>query len=243
LNGGIFAGVYCAGNDGAFEFLQNVLSEVFDLFPGKVVHIGGDEVSKDNWKKCPKCQERMRAEGLKSEHELQSYFIRRMEKFINSRGRNLIGWSEIREGGLAQNAAIMDWIGGGPEAARQGHDVVMSPTKFCYLDYYQSTNHTAEPHAIGGFVPLEKVYSFEPMPAGLDSKDQGHILGGQCNLWTEYIASFKHVQYMAFPRVCALAEVTWSPQRARNYDDFIRRLQVHLVRLEQAGVNYRKLGS
>ncbi len=201
---GVFAGVYCAGNEATFEFLQNVLTEVMGLFPGKYIHIGGDEVPKDNWKKCPKCQARMKQEGLKTEHELQSYFIRRIEKFINSKGRTLIGWSEIREGGLAQNAVVMDWIGGAVEAASAGHDVVMSPTKFCYLDYYQSTNHATEPKAIGGYVPLSKVYSFEPMPAELDPQFQSHILGGQGNLWTEYVPNFKHAEFMAFPRLCAL---------------------------------------
>jgi hexosaminidase len=238
--GGIFAGVYCAGQDGSFEFLQNVLAEVIDLFPSQYVHIGGDEVPKDNWKKCQKCQARMRQEGLKTEQELQSYFVRRIEKFINSRGRNLIGWSEIREGGLAQNAVVMDWIGGAVEAATAGHDVVMTPTGFCYLDYYQSTNQAAEPRAIGGYLPLSKVYSFNPLPANLPSQYQPHILGGQANLWTEYVPNFKHAEYMMFPRLCALAEAVWSFQDARNYENFKPRLQVHFQRFDQQGVNYRK---
>ena len=238
--GGIFAGVYCAGKDETFEFLQNVLAEVRQLFPGQYIHIGGDEVPKDNWKKCPWCQARIKAEGLKNEHELQSYFIRRIEKFINAQGRNLIGWSEIREGGLAQNAVVMDWIGGAVEAASAGHDVIMSPTKFCYLDYYQSTNHATEPKAIGGYLPLSKVYSFEPLPETLDSQNKSHILGGQGNLWTEYVPNFKHLQFMAFPRMCALAEVTWSPQASRNWEDFTRRLQTQFQRFDQLGVNYRK---
>src|ERR1035438_5664378 len=174
--GGVFAGVYCAGKDETFGFLQNVLAEVRQLFPGQYIHIGGDEVPKDNWKKCPRCQARIKAEGLKNEHELQSYFIRRIEKFINAQGRNLIGWSEIREGGLAQNAVVMDWIGGAVEAASAGHDVIMSPTKFCYLDYYQSTNHATEPKAIGDYLPLSKVYSFEPIPETLDPQNKPHIL-------------------------------------------------------------------
>ena len=238
--GGVFAGVYCAGKDETFEFLQNVLAEVLPLFPGKYVHIGGDEVPKDNWQKCARCQARIKGEGLKNDHELQSYFVRRIEKFINAQGRSLIGWSEIREGGLAQNAVVMDWIGGAVEAASAGHDVIMSPTGFCYLDYYQSTNHAAEPKAIGGYLPLSKVYSFEPNPAGLASQYQGHILGGQCNLWTEYVPNFKHAQFMAFPRLCALAEVTWSPPAARNWEDFTRRLPVQFQRFDQLGVNYRK---
>ena len=238
--GGVFAGVYCAGKEETFEFLQNVLAEVRQLFPGQDIHIGGDEVPKDNWKKCPRCQARMKQEGLKTEHELQSYFIRRIEKFVTAQGRNLIGWSEIREGGLAQNAIVMDWIGGAVEAASAGHDVIMSPTKFCYVDYYQTTNRTADPKAIGGYLPLSKVYSFEPLPEKLDPQYQSHILGGQCNLWTEYVPNFKHLQFMAFPRLCALAEVTWSPKASRNWDDFTKRLQTQFQRFDQLGVNYRK---
>ena len=238
--GGIFAGVYCAGKEETFEFLQNVLAEIGPLFPGQYIHIGGDEVPKDNWKKCPRCQARIKQEGLGNEHELQSYFIRRIEKFINAQGRTLIGWSEIREGGLAQNAVVMDWIGGAVEAASAGHDVIMSPTKFCYLDYFQSTNHAAEPPAIGGYLPLRKVYSFDPLPEKLEPQYQSHILGAQGNLWTEYVPNFKHAQYMIFPRLCALAEVAWSPQAARNWDDFTRRLQTQFQRFDQLGVNYRK---
>jgi hexosaminidase len=238
--GGVFAGVYCAGKDETFEFLQNVLAEVRQLFPGQYIHIGGDEVPKDNWQKCPRCQARMKQEGLKNEHELQSYFIRRIEKFVNAQGRNLIGWSEIREGGLAQNAVVMDWIGGAVEAASAGHDVIMSPTKSCYLDYYQSTNHATEPKAIGGYLPLSTVYAFEPMPADLDPKYESHILGGQGNLWTEYVPNFKHAEFMAFPRLCAVAEVTWSPKASRDWSDFTRRLQTQFQRFDQFGINYRK---
>jgi hexosaminidase len=240
VQGGVFAGVYCAGKDETFEFLQNVLAEVRLLFPGTYIHIGGDEVPKKNWKNCFRCQARMKQEGLKDEHELQSYFIRRIEKFINAQGRTLIGWSEIREGGLAKNAVVMDWIGGAVEAASAGHDVVMSPTKFCYLDYYQSTNHATEPKAIGGYVPLSKVYLFEPLPEKLDSQFQSHIIGAQGNLWTEYIPNFKQAQYMVFPRLSALAEVTWSPRASRNWEDFNRRLPTQLRRFDQFGVNYRK---
>jgi hexosaminidase len=238
--GGVFAGVYCAGKEETYEFLQNVLGEVIELFPGTYVHIGGDEVPKDNWQKCPRCQARIKQEGLKSEHELQSYFVRRIEKIINNRGRNLIGWSEIREGGLAQNAAVMDWIGGAVEAASAGHNVVMTPTGFCYLDYYQSTNHATEPKAIGGYVPLSKVYAFDPIPAKLDPQYQSRILGAQGNLWTEYIPNFKQVQYMLFPRLSALAEVSWSPQAMRNGTDFNRRLEMQFQRFDQLGINYRK---
>jgi hexosaminidase len=236
----VFAGVYCAGKEETFEFLQNVLAEVCDVFPGKYIHIGGDEVPKDNWKKCGRCQNRIQKEGLKNEHELQSYFIRRIEKFINAQGRTLIGWSEIREGGLAQNAVVMDWIGGAAEAAKAGHDVVMSPTGYCYLDYYQSTNRAAEPKAIGGYLPLSKVYSFEPIPFKLDAQYRSHILGAQGNLWTEYVPNFKHAQYMLFPRLCALAEVEWSPAASRDREDFNRRLRVQFQRFDRMGVNCRK---
>ena len=182
----------------------------------------------------------MRQEGLKNERELESYFVRRIEKFLNSRGRTLVGWSEIREGGLARNAVIMDWIGGGLEAANSGHDVVMTPTKYCYFDHYQSTNHTTEPHAIGGYLPLSQVYSFEPVPAGLAPQYVPHILGPQANLWTEYVPNFKRVQYMAFPRLCAMAEVGWTNPGARDYASFFQRLQTEAQRLDFLGINYRR---
>ncbi len=237
--GGVFNGIYCAGNEATFAFVEDVLSEVAALFPGKFIHIGGDECPKDNWKHCELCQARIKNEGLKSEHELQSYFIRRAEKILNAHGKNLIGWSEIREGGLAPSAALMDWIGGGAESAASGHDVVMTPTKYCYFDHYQSTNHLNEPHAIGGYLPLENVYAFEPMPKNLEPENQKHILGGQANLWTEYIPNLTHAEYMIFPRLSALAEVTWSAKDARDYEDFKRRLQTDNQRLDQLGVNYR----
>ncbi len=237
---GIFPGVYCAGNEEGFEFLQNILTEVFSLFPGKYIHVGGDEVPTQPWKVCPKCQARMKAEGLHKEIELESYFIRRMEKFINAHGKSLIGWSEIREGGLAQNATIMDWIGGATEAASAGHDVVMSPETDCYLDHYQSLNHATEPRAIGGFLPLRNVYGFEPIPKNLAAEYQAHILGAQGNLWTEYIPSLRQAEYMIFPRECALAEVTWSPKESRNWEDFLDRLQIDEIRLDKLGVNYRR---
>ena len=240
IGAGIHAGVYCAGQDESFAFLQDVLTEIFDLFPSKTIHIGGDEVPKDNWKACPQCQARMKAEGLKNEHELQSYFIRRIEKFINANHRNLIGWSEIREGGLAENAAVMDWIGGAVEAAGSGHDVVMSPTSHCYFDYYQSQDLSGEPRAIGGYLPLSTVYSFEPVPENLPPDQQNHILGAQGNVWTEYIPSLKQVEYMTYPRLTALAEVTWSPAELRRWDDFCRRLQTQYRRFDLFGVHYRR---
>ena len=237
---GVHAGVYCAGKEEPFEFLQNVLAEVIELFPSQYIHIGGDEVPKENWKKCERCQARIKEEGLKNEHELQSYFIRRIEKIINGKGRNLIGWSEIREGGLAPSAAVMDWIGGALETANEGRNVVMSPTSFCYFDYYQSQNQAAEPRAIGGYLPLSKVYSFEPIPTKLDAARHKHILGAQGNVWTEYMPNFKQVQYMAFPRLSALAEVAWSPKESRNYEDFLARMETHYQRLDKAGINCRR---
>lgn len=237
---GIEPDVHCAGNEKTFEFLQNVLDEVMAIFPSEFIHIGGDECPKYRWKTCPKCQARIKTEGLKDEHELQSYFVRRIEKYLNSKGRRLIGWTEIREGGLARNAAIMDWKGGAVEAASEGHDVVMSPTTHCYFDYYQSQDKTTEPKAIGGFLPLSKVYWFEPVPAKLAPEFHKHILGAQANLWTEYIPTPPQAEYMTFPRLCALAEVVWSPIAKRNWEDFSVRLTQHLKRLDALGVNYRK---
>lgn len=240
MSAGVFPGVFCASNEDTYKFIDEVLTEIAAMFPGKYIHIGGDEVTKENWHNCPKCQALMQREGLKNEHELQSYFIRRIEKIVNAKGRSLIGWSEIREGGLAQNATVMDWIGGAVEAASAGHKVIMSPTSHCYLDYYQSRNRTNEPPAIGGFIPLKTVYSFEPIPSGLDPKYQDLILGAQGNIWTEYISNLKHVEYMTFPRLCALAEATWSAPKFRDWDDFVQRLETHSRRLEAAGINYRK---
>jgi hexosaminidase len=236
---GLSDGVYCAGNDGSFDFLQDVLEEVFTLFPSHYIHVGGDEVSTANWSKCEKCQARKKAEGLKDDRQLESYFIQRMEKFINAHGRSLIGWSEIREGGLAQNAALMDWIGGATEGASAGHDVVMTTEKLCYLDHYQSLDHGKEPRAIGGFLPLRNIYAFDPIPTNLPPQFQQHILGAQGNLWTEYIPNLRHAEYMIFPRESALAEITWSPKDARNFNDFLRRLETDQRRLDQMGVNYR----
>jgi hexosaminidase len=183
----------------------------------------------------------MKAEGLKDEKELQSYFIRRAEKIVNAHGKTLIGWSEIREGGLAAQATLMDWIGGGAESARSGHDVVMAPTKYCYFDHYQSTNHVAEPKAIGGFLPLQRVYQFEPVPPKLPPEFYSHILGGQANIWTEYIPNLRQVEYMMFPRLAALAEVTWSPKELHDWEDFKSRVVVNEKRLALLGVDFRPL--
>ncbi len=239
--GGVFTGVYCAGNDATFEFLANILKEVAGLFPGKYIHIGGDEVNKSNWKHCPECQARIHALGLKDEKELQAYFINRIEKVVNGQGKNLIGWSEIREGGLAPSAALMDWIGGGAESAASGHDVVMTPTKYCYFDHYQSTNRAAEPVAIGGFLPLERVYLFEPMPENLAPEFHTRVLGGQANLWTEYIPNLRKVEYMTFPRLEALSEADWSPKDERDWDDFKARAALNEKRLDALNVNYRPI--
>lgn len=236
---GVLRGIYCAGKEESFAFLRDVLTEVIPLFPARYIHIGGDEVQKDTWQKCPNCQARIKAEKLKNEEELQSYFLRRMEKFISSHGKMLIGWSEILQGGLPQNAVVMDWIGGGKEAAKAGHDVVMSPQSYCYFDHYQSRDLALEPRGIGGFLPLEKVYAFEPVPAGLDAQHAMHILGAQANLWTEYIASQSHLEYMMFPRVFALAEAVWSPKEARNWSGFTNRLGAHERRLALLEVNHR----
>ena len=241
LKGGVFTGVYCAGNDAVFDFLGNILTEVAPLFPGKYIHIGGDEVDKANWRGCELCQARIKQEHLKNEAELQSWFTRRIEKIVNAHGKILVGWSEIREGGLAPSATLMDWIGGGAESAASGHDVVMTPTTYCYFDHYQSTNQAAEPKAIGGYLPFSQVYNFDPIPEKLAPEFQAHVLGGQANLWTEYVANFRHVEYMMFPRLGALAEDDWSPKSAHDWDSFQKRTALNEKRLEALGVNYRPL--
>lgn len=237
---GIAEDVFCAGNEDVYTFLENVLTEVLALFPSEYIHIGGDECPKVRWQACPKCQAMIRREGLKDEHELQSYFIRRMEKFLNAKGRRLIGWDEILEGGLAPNATVMSWRGaqGGIDAATAGHDVVMSPNTHCYLDYYQSEDHSNEPPAIGRFISLEKAYSFDPVE-GVPADKAHHIIGGQGNVWTEYMPTAEIVEYMTYPRAAALAEAVWSPPGVRDFGDFSRRLQTHLQRLDRLNVHYR----
>ena len=236
---GVFDDVYCAGKEEVFEFLENVLGEVVDLFPGPYIHIGGDECPKKRWKACEDCQRRIRIEGLKDEHELQSYFIRRIETFLLSKDRRLIGWDEILEGGLAPEATVMSWRGmrGGIEAANAGHDVIMTPTDHCYFDYFQGKR--GEPLAIGGFLPLQKVYALEPVPPDIDASKKYHILGAQANLWTEYIATPRDAEYMLFPRMCALSEVVWTEAALRDFDDFSDRMQDHYRRLALLGVNFR----
>jgi hexosaminidase len=243
LPGGVWpiTDIYCAGNDKTFEFINDVLTEVIALFPSKYVHIGGDEATKTEWEKCPKCQVRMKKEGLKNEHELQSYFIKRVEKFLNDNGRTLIGWDEILEGGLAPQATVMSWRGfkGGIEAAKSGHDVIMTPTDFCYFDYYQGPKDL-EPLAIGGNLTISKVYNFNPVPEELAVDEVKHILGGQANLWTEYVPTPDHSDYMTFPRLDAMAEVLWTAPENKNFADFQRRLNRQFERYENAGINYAK---
>lgn len=236
---GIIYDVYCAGNEKTFEFLEDVLSEVIDLFPGQFVHVGGDEVPKLRWQNCVKCQARIKAEGLANETELQSYFIKRIEKFLSSKGKRLVGWDEILEGGIAPNATVMSWRGiiGGIEAARSGHDVIMTPTTHCYFDYYQG--QFDEPRAIGGYLPIEKVYSYEPVPAELTAAEAKHILGAQANVWTEYMNDFAQVEYMLLPRMLALSEVVWSKKELRNFQDFSSRIVSHYERLAAKKVNFR----
>jgi hexosaminidase len=239
---GIFDDIYCAGNEDTFEFLQDILDEVMDIFPSKYIHIGGDEAPKKRWKDCPKCRKRMVEEGLDNEEQLQSYFIKRIEKYLNSKGRDIIGWDEILEGGLAPNAAVMSWRGeqGGIDAANQGHKVVMTPTDFCYLDFYQSRDTENEPLAIGGFLSLEKAYSYEPIPDQI-SEDKRHlIMGIQGNIWTEYMKTPRDVEYMSYPRACALAEAAWTRPENKDEDNFKRRLETHKKRLDLLDVKYRE---
>ncbi|HPT04097.1 MAG TPA: family 20 glycosylhydrolase, partial [Bacteroidales bacterium] len=234
--------IFCAGNDSTFIFLQDVLDEVIGLFPSKYIHIGGDEADKTNWKICPKCQKRIKDENLKDENELQSYFIRRIEKYLISKNRKLIGWDEILEGGLAPEATVMSWRGveGGIQAAKMGHNVIMTPGSHCYLDYYQA-DPDFEPKAIGGFITLAKVYSLEPTPEELSPEQQKYILGAQGNLWAEYISTPWHAEYMAIPRMIALSEVDWSPKNLRNWNDFNSRLNANIfTRLQIMGVNFSK---
>ncbi|WP_160711024.1 family 20 glycosylhydrolase [Chitinophaga solisilvae] len=230
---------FCLGNDSSFAFLQNVLQEVMDIFPSTYIHIGGDEADTKAWKHCPKCQQRIRTEKLKDEKELQSYAIRRMEKFLLSHKRKLLGWDEILEGGLAPEATVMSWRGesGGIAAARQGHDVIMTPGGYCYFDSYQA-NPVTQPEAIGGFLPLEKVYSYDPVPKELDAKAARHILGAQANTWTEYIPNTYHLEYMIYPRLLALSEVVWTSPALKDWQDFHKRMQSQYRLLQRLNVNY-----
>ena len=235
---GVFEDIYCPKEE-TFAFLEDVLDEVLALFPSEYIHIGGDEAPKIRWNNCEHCQALIKKEGLKGEHELQSYFISKIEKYLNSKGRQIIGWDEILEGGLAPNATVMSWrgINGAIEAAKQHHNVIMTPTSHCYFDYYQSENEN-EPIAIGGFLPLEKVYSFNPIPEELNEQEAKYVLGAQGNIWTEYMKTSEHVEYMAFPRVLAMSEVVWSKQENKNYPDFVKRVENFHKRLDALNINY-----
>jgi hexosaminidase len=237
---GVFDDVYCS-KDSAFNFLKDVLDEVLTLFPSKYIHVGGDECPKMMWKMCKNCQSLMKKEKLKNEEELQSFFIRRIEKYLNSKGRQIIGWDEILEGGLAPNAAVMSWRGtkGGIAAAKQKHKVVMTPGNPCYFDHYQS-KATTEPLAIGGYNPVDSVYNYDPLPKNLTAEESKYILGAQGNVWTEYMQDEKQVEYMTFPRMCALAEVLWTPNEKKDPGLFKKRLKVNSKKLDQQMVNYSK---
>lgn len=237
---GVFDDIYCSKKE-TIDFMKDILSEVVQLFPSEYVHIGGDEAPKKRWKRCAECQNVIELNGLKDEHELQSYFIRQMDAFLTSEGRKLIGWDEILEGGLSPNAAVMSWRGekGGVEAAKQGHYVVMSPTTYCYFDYYQSS-HSMEPLAIGGYLPLEKVYKYNPIPKDLSEKSEKYILGGQANLWTEYILDMNHLEYMTYPRALALIQGLWCSKKP-DYSEFLKTyLTYHEDYLERHNVNFSR---
>lgn len=239
---GIQEDVFCAGNDAVFDFMEDVLTEVVALFPSKYIHIGGDEAPKKRWQECPKCQKRIKEEGLKDESALQSYFIHRIERLLNSKGKQIIGWDEILEGGLSPNATVMSWRGeaGGIAAATQHHDVIMAPNNYLYLDYYQSDNRETEPQAAWWVpsLPLEKTYSYEPFTPSLTKEQQKYIKGVQGNLWAEFIHSEDWVYYMGYPRILALAEIAWSPQ-GREYQDFLKRLPQRLAYLDKENIPFR----
>jgi hexosaminidase len=240
---GVFADILNA-EPSTVAFMQNVLQEVLQIFPSRYIHIGGDEAEKSKWKASERIQSRIKELGVKDEHELQSWFIKQMDAFLVRHKRRLVGWDEILEGGLAENAVVMSWRGvkGGIEAARAGHDVVMAPTSHTYFDYAQS-KAPGEPLTASSFLPLETVYAFEPVPAELDGDLAKHVLGAQGQLWTEYMPTTKQVEYQAFPRMSALAEVIWSPKEARDYGSFLQRLTVHEERLRILDVNFRPLGA
>jgi len=233
--------IYCAGKDETFAFLEEVLTEVMDLFPSEYIHIGGDEADKTEWKQCPDCQARIREEGLKDEHELQSYFIRRIERFLNANGRKLIGWDEILQGGLAPEATVMSWQGfeGGIKAATSGHRAVMAPVSHCYFNVYQG-DPASEPESFRGLLTLRKVYSFEPVPAELSTEESDFIIGAQGCLWTEYITDGTTAEYMILPRLTALSEVVWTPAGERSWKGFNHRLTQMMKRYDEAGINYSR---
>ena len=237
---GVFKEIYCSKNE-TFDFLEEIIDEVVELFPGKYIHIGGDEAPKTNWKACGNCQNVINREELKDEHELQSYFITRMEKYINSKGKQIIGWDEILEGGLAPNATVMSWRGvsGGIEAAKMNHEVIMTPNATCYLDHYQAKDTSNEPLAIGGYTPIEEIYNYEPIPNELDESLHKYIIGAQGNVWTEYMKTSDHVEYMVFPRIFALSEVVWAKNRP-SFNDFENKVIGMYPILDKMDINYSK---
>ncbi|MEM7417652.1 MAG: beta-N-acetylhexosaminidase [Gemmatimonadota bacterium] len=239
---GVFEDIFCPYEE-TFDFLETVLGEVIELFPGEYVHVGGDEAPKVRWEESTFVRDLMQREGINEVERVQGYFMRRIERFLNANDKRMIGWDEILEGGIAPNASVMSWRGtiGGIEASRRGHDVVMTPYSHLYFDYYQSEDRDAEPFAIGGFLPLDTVYSYEPVPPQLRAEDAAHIVGAQANVWTEYMKTGEHIEYMIFPRMFALSEITWSPAELKNYPDFERRLGWHIERLDALGINYRPL--
>ena len=237
---GVFSDILNA-EPSTIQFMQNVLTEVLAIFPSRYIHVGGDEADKTKWKASPRIQARIRALGLADEHELQSWFIRQMDAFLTSKGRRLVGWDEILEGGLADNAVVMSWRGtkGGIDAARSGHDVVMAPSGNTYLDYAQSADLTDEPIGQTAVLPLENVYAYDPIPDELEPAFARHVLGAQAQVWTEYMPTPKSVEYMAFPRLTALAEVVWTPKARKDYPDYLQRLDADLERLRARDVNFR----
>lgn len=245
---GVFSDVLCIGNEKTYEFLEGVLAEVIELFPSKYIHIGGDEAPRTRWETCPKCQVLAKKEGLKPDREhstedrLQSYCMKRIERYLNERGRQIIGWDEILEGDVAPNATVMSWRGmqGGIKAAKLKHDVIMTPNDYMYFDYYQSADKGQEPLAMGSGVTVEKVYGFEPVATELENEEKKHILGVQANMWTEYIATPEHVEYMMVPRMAALAEVQWMMPEEKDYQEFLKRLNSLVGFYKRESVNYAK---
>jgi hexosaminidase len=239
---GVFEDIYCPYEE-TFEFLETVLTEVIELFPGPYVHIGGDEAPKTRWEESEYVQDLMDREGIAQVEQVQGWFVARIGRFLAEHGKTMIGWDEILEGGVPADAVVMSWRGilGGIEASRRGHDVVMTPYSHVYFDYYQSQDTASEPFAIGGFLPLDTVYAYEPVPYQLRAGDAAHIIGAQANVWTEYMDTWDHVEYMLLPRMLALSEVVWSPAEARDYRGFLDRLDWHLRRFDALGISYRPL--
>jgi hexosaminidase len=235
---GAFTDVYCAGNDTVFNFLQDVLDEVIALFPSRYIHIGGDECRKESWKECPKCKKRIKENNLKDEHELQSYFIKRIEKYLNSKGKTIIGWDEILEGGLAPKAIVMSWRGekGGIEAIKQNHDVIMTPSEYVYFDFSQSKIKDSITQIYS--TSVQKLYNYEPIPKEISDGEAKYVLGSQGCVWTEYMKNSKKVEYQVFPRLSALCEVLWSQKNRRDWKDFKNRIKIQIRRYEMWNLNY-----